>query len=320
MTDVMNHKLTRFIQILIFYTLLVILWGAWVRISHSGDGCGDSWPLCQGQIVPDQGSAGKTWVELSHRLTSGLFGILIVALYIWIRKAFTKDHLIRRWSLFSLIFTITEALLGAALVKFELVTGNDSPWRAFAMSLHFLNSLLLMGSLTLTWDFSKRAGWQKRTPQDQPWQTPVIGTNKMIFSFVGAFLLLGLTGAIAALSNSLFPSSSLIDGFFADWQQDSHYLIRLRGLHPLMGVLIGSTLCLTAWFSVSITKASETLLASRAKNLALVTAAGVVFGILTLVTLAPVPLKISHLALAHGIWVFLILWIRELCFKPARQN
>lgn len=308
----MNLRLTRFIQILLFYTLLVILWGAWVRISHSGDGCGDSWPLCQGQVIPETDSAGKTWVELSHRLTSGFFGLCIIFLYFWVRKSFARTHSIQRWNLLSLVFMITEALLGAMLVKFDLVTSNDSPWRAIAMGLHFLNSLLLMGSLTLTWDFSRGENWQIRGKTSLPWKNLILPPRKLIFSFVFGFLILGLTGAIAALSNSLFPSTSLIDGFFADWQTDSHYLIRLRGLHPLLGILLGGSLALTAWFAANLIQDSEVLLKARAKNLAFITGAGVLLGILTLVTLAPVALKITHLALAHGIWVFLILWIREI--------
>lgn len=212
---------------------------------------------------------------------------------------------------------VTEALLGAALVKFELVTTNDSPWRAVAMGLHFLNSLLLMASLTLTWDFSKNTNWLARDKNSNPWTRLTVKPKTLMITCVLGFLVLGSTGAIAALSNSLFPSTSLLDGFMADWQAESHYLIRLRGLHPLMGILIGSSLALAAWLSASFVKDSEILLQQRAKYLAGFTACGVVFGIMTLVTLAPAALKMTHLALAHGIWVFLVLWMREIVYREA---
>jgi len=84
-----NQKYSQILLGLLFYTLLVILWGAWVRISHSGDGCGDTWPLCHGQMIPEA-QQGKTWVEYSHRMMSGLFGLLILALFFNVRKHFSK--------------------------------------------------------------------------------------------------------------------------------------------------------------------------------------------------------------------------------------
>jgi len=44
------------------YSILVILWGAYVRISFSGDGCGDHWPLCHGEVIPTAPSV-KTLIE-----------------------------------------------------------------------------------------------------------------------------------------------------------------------------------------------------------------------------------------------------------------
>ena len=58
------------------YTIIVILWGAWVRISHSGNGCGDHWPLCGGEFIPTEATA-KTWIEYSHRMMSGLYGLIV---------------------------------------------------------------------------------------------------------------------------------------------------------------------------------------------------------------------------------------------------
>ena len=63
--------LQRFALGLLGYSLLVVLWGAYVRASFSGDGCGDHWPLCHGVVLPHQPNT-KTVIELAHRVTSGL--------------------------------------------------------------------------------------------------------------------------------------------------------------------------------------------------------------------------------------------------------
>ncbi len=304
-------------RILLFYTLLVILWGAWVRISHSGDGCGDTWPLCHGQIIPEA-QQHKTWVEFFHRLMSGLFGFFVLGLYFAARRKFPKAHPVRKWALLSLIFTFTEALLGAKLVLLRLVADNDTPFRAFFMSLHFINSLMLSGSLAMTFDFSRFQNLQKRLRS--PWSLPSLSIRKTVVAVLFAFVLIGITGAIAALSSTLFPSSSLLEGLQADWDPNAHFLIRLRGLHPLSALLFGGSLALVAWLSTQLLHAEETELRLRSQMLTACLALGISFGILTLLFLAPVWMKLLHLGIAHGIWIFLLFWIRALRYRPSGSN
>jgi heme a synthase len=300
-------------RLLVLYTVLVILWGAWVRISHSGDGCGDTWPLCQGQLIP-QAEQGKTWVEFAHRGMSGLFGLLVIGLFFWARKVFPTGHLVRKWAGWSLFFTITEALLGAKLVLFKLVGTNDSPYRAFIMSLHLINSLMLTASLALTADLAgSPAGWIKR--KISPWTFDGLKPRRIAGGLIFSFLLIGVSGAIAALANTLFPSASLSEGFQADWNQTSHYLVRFRGLHPLFGLLFGGSIGLTAWLSIQLQKSDEAELTRRGRRLALAAGLGIAFGLMTLLLLSPLWLKLSHLLLAHTIWIFVVLWIREILFQ-----
>jgi cytochrome c oxidase assembly protein subunit 15 len=298
--------------ILVFYTVLVILWGAWVRISHSGDGCGDTWPLCHGQLIPEA-ARGKTWVEYAHRSMSGLLGIFIIAFYFQARKIFPKGSLARKAALWSLIFMITEALLGAKLVLLKLVGTNDSPFRAAAMGTHLVNSLLLAASLALTWDFSKSVNWKKLS--QNPFETTALKTNKILWACILGFIVIGVTGALAALSSTLFPASSLAEGLRADWDPASHYLVRLRGLHPLMGLLIGGSLALTAWLSVNLLKPEMIEAKTRALRLAGILLIGILFGISTLISLAPVYMKLGHLTMAYIIWIFLVLWLRSLIYQ-----
>ncbi len=305
-------RFQKWTRILVVYTVIVILWGAWVRISHSGDGCGDTWPLCRGQLIPEA-EQGKTWVEFAHRGMSGIFGFLILGLFFWARQVYPKGHLVRRWAGWSLFFTITEALLGAKLVLFKLVGTNDSPYRAFIMSLHLINSLMLTASIALTADLAGTAKWKFR--DSSPWTFDGLKPRRIVSGLLLSFFIIGVTGAIAALANTLFPSFSLAEGFQADWNQDSHFLVRLRGLHPLMGILFGGSIALTAWLSIQLQKPHEENLKKRSRILAITTGVGIAFGIGTLLFLSPVWMKLVHLTLAHSIWILIVLWIREVLLQ-----
>ena len=65
------NRLARYAWGVLGINLLVILWGAYVRATGSGAGCGSHWPLCNGEVVPR--SAGlATLIEFTHRATSGV--------------------------------------------------------------------------------------------------------------------------------------------------------------------------------------------------------------------------------------------------------
>lgn len=296
-------------RVLIFYTLIVIVWGAWVRISHSGDGCGDTWPLCNGQIIPEA-EQNKTWVEFSHRITSGLFGIFILAMWWRARSLFPKQHAARFWASMSLIFTISEALLGAKLVLFGLVGSNDTPFRALVMSLHLINSLLLVGSLTLQWDASHPISWKSRTTK--LWNLPSLSNYRITTSMIAIFMMIGITGAIAALSTTLFPSESLIEGLKQDFSQGSHFLIRLRVLHPIMAVFLGGGLILILHLLKQMTDKTEIEFQNRTRYLQSALVFAILMGSMTLLKLSPTYMKVIHLISVHTAWIFLVLWLRTL--------
>jgi heme a synthase len=295
-------QLHRFAQFLLFYTLLVILWGAWVRISHSGDGCGASWPLCNGQVIPEA-EHKKTWVEFSHRLTSGLFGLFVVYLYWAGRKIADKGTALRKTLLAVLIFMITEALLGAKLVLFGLVGNNDSFFRLFAMGLHQANSLLLSGSVALVILFSSDLPVKIATKVQSKTLKPL---PRWALLFLILFVIVAITGAFASLSSTLFPSTSVMEGIAKDFAPDAHYLLRLRISHPVLATLIGGGLALFFWLKSQ----DETNEAIRKATLqaSLIFAVAVTFGYLTLFSLAPIWMKVTHLLIAHLVWIVLLRW------------
>ncbi len=254
--------------ILWIYTLLVILWGAWVRISHSGDGCGDHWPLCAGKIIPDFKET-KTIVEYFHRLMSGTYGFFVLYLFLKFKNS-TTPHF-KKLLYGVLLLTISEALIGALLVKLELVSVNDSFLRLLFMILHQLNSFLLTAVCYLLYKCSD----MKTT----------FSPNKMLILFI----VVSVTGAIAALSTTLFPAQSLWQGIVSDFQIHSHPFIRLRILHPILALSIMSYFIFYFYSKDNIRFAIEILTA-------------VFVGLITLVSLSPLALKLSHLLIAHLLW------------------
>lgn len=301
-------KYRRFILGLLVYTFIIILWGAWVRISGSGDGCGSSWPLCKGEILPEF-EKYKTLIEFTHRAKSGLYGFLILGLYLWARKLFPKKHWGRRAAFASFIFTISEALLGAKLVLLGLVGSNDSMVRAFSMSLHMMNSLLLSGSLILAWVYAteKSRSWRQNSKQ-QKWLAGLT---------VAAIFTIATTGAFAALAATLFPTESLLTGISADFAPDSHPLIRLRILHPILAISLGFALIFYAWSAAQ--EQTNLLLKKRGQILGLTITTQIIFGLVTLFTHSPVWMKLVHLQLAHLVWISLILVLTETLTQNSDQ-
>src|SRR5262245_3716264 len=134
---------------LLAYNLLVIMGGAFVRATISGDGCGSDWPRCNGQLIPHHGRI-ETLIEFSHRASIVLLLPLVLVLVIWAFRAFPRRHPAQAAVLAVLGMTLVEALIGAWLVRFKLVAHDRSVYRAVAMPLHLVATFLLLGALTLT--------------------------------------------------------------------------------------------------------------------------------------------------------------------------
>ena len=258
----------------LIFILGVILWGAWVRFSHSGDGCGNDWPLCRGQFTPDSFSALMEWI---HRATSGLSLLIIFGLVFLAFKIYPKKHIVRKISLAAGVLILMEALIGAVLVLASLTGSDSSSLRVIVLALHLVNSLLLVATLTLCW-------------QSAFSQTMII--KKPHIYFVCVFPLLALTGSIASLAGTLFPSESLMQSFLLDFLPESHITLKLRPLHPLLA--LGFAACCLIVFS------------EKKKILAGMAVVAVCSGFITLVSLSPIWLKLSHLLIAYILWIVLI--------------
>jgi heme a synthase len=296
--------LPRFAWGLLAYNVAVILWGAVVRATSSGAGCGDHWPLCNG-VVLQSNPRLATLIELAHRMSSGLTLPAVLLLLLWTFRATVAGHLARIAAIAAVVFTFNEALLGALLVLLRLTADNRSPARAVYLSLHLANTLLLLGALTLAAHFSSRPF---------TWRTIRFTQLPLVFTGITATLLLGVTGTLAALSDTLFPATSLRAAFAQDFSGGGGWLLRLRILHPLMAVIAGLFIC---WLLVrSIKLPSEHKLALLVLSL-LVLQFGL--GVADVALLAPVWMQIVHLLGADLLWIALVVLAARVCVLSKSQ-
>lgn len=278
------------------FNLLVILWGAYVRASGSGAGCGSHWPLCNGEVVP-RARAAETLIELTHRTTSGLALLLVLGLLVWAFRSFTSGHPARLGAVLSIFFIITEALIGAGLVLFGFVANNDSVGRAVYLSIHLVNTFLLLAALALTawWASSGR-------------RVRFRGQGALLLILVAALasaLVLGVSGAVTALGDTLFPSGTLAGGLRADFSETAHLLVRLRVLHPTIAVMVSALLIFAARYVVVNRPSRETKRLAWALSILILVELSA--GVVNLLLLAPIPMQILHLLLADLLWTALVL-------------
>ena len=291
-----NKRFRAYAGSVVLVNLVVILWGAVVRATGSGAGCGSHWPLCNGEVIP-RAPALETLIEFSHRLTSGAALLMVVGLVVWAWRAYGKGHPVRLGAGLSLLFMITEALVGAGLVLLELVADNQSVARAGWMAAHLLNTFLLLAALTLTaWWAS---GGQRVRLRGQGLAGALLGVGLL------GTLVLGMSGAITALGDTLFPASSLAHGIAQDLSPTAHFLVRLRVLHPLIAVGVGFYLV----FVASWVRAARPNVATWNFGQAVIVIflVQLVAGVANVWLLAPVWMQLTHLLLADLLWMSLVL-------------
>lgn len=298
-----SAALRRFAWFVLGYNVLVVLWGAVVRATGSGGGCGDHWPLCNGVVVPVSPQF-HTIVEFTHRLMSGGSLLLVVALLVWSWRATARGDLARWATVAAAVLTLNEALLGALLVLLRLVEHNQSAARGVYLSFHFANTLLLLAALTLAGEFLSRCRARATTG---------IRHGRLAFPVLGviATLFVGVTGSLAALGDTLFPSTSLAGAFHSDFSSTSTLLLRLRWVHP------ASALVAAGFISWLLVQSFRTDAAARTRKLGAAVlgalALQIALGVLDVLLLAPTWIQIVHLLGADLFWIFLVLLTADYC-------
>jgi heme a synthase len=301
-----GSPLVRFAWFVVFYNVIVIVWGALVRASGSGAGCGNHWPLCNGQVIPV--SPGfHTIIEFTHRQMTVGSTLLILAMLIWTFRATVKGHAARWFAVASTVLLFNEAFLGALLVKLGYVTGNQSSGRMLLLSIHLSNTLLLVAALTLTARFVSMAQQSAGLTRARSFGWAVAG--------LAATIGVGVSGSMAALGDTLFPATSLQVSFAQDFAANSPSLLRLRLIHPV------SALIAAAFVIWLVRRSRQTGLqksplddVSRvhlAKLVLILLVAQFALGIADVLLLAPAWMQLLHLLGADFYWVALVLLAAE---------
>lgn len=303
------RRFRRFAWGLVVYNLGVILWGAYVRATGSGAGCGNHWPLCNGEVLPRPESV-ETLIELTHRLTSALDGLLVLALAAWAFRAFPRRHPVRWAAAGSLVFLVSEALIGAGLVRFELVAGNTSIARAWVMAAHLLNTFLLLACLTLTAEWARpRVGREPGAGGTGRRRVLAASPSDPAAWLLGlglvGVLLLGVSGAVAALGDTLFPAATFEEGLAQELAPGAHAFVRLRVFHPAIAFALALYLAAAA-FAVARLRPAPAV-ERRAGWLVRLFVLQLAVGLANLWLAAPVAMQLLHLLLADLVWIALVL-------------
>lgn len=293
-------KLTRFAKYVWFvlaFNLGVIMWGAYVRATGSGAGCGSHWPLCNGEVIPRSDQI-ETMVEFTHRLSSGAAFLLVFGMLIWAWRIYPRGHRVRTGAILSMVFMITEALVGAGLVLFELVADNTSSARSLSISVHLVNTFILLACIALT-------AWWASGGKIVAIRWGEIVVWLLLIGFTGV-LLLGMSGALTALGDTLFPVDSFEEGFRQDFSSTAHILVRLRILHPTFAVVAAVYLIFVInWISSRVSLGKNRQIGWVLISLLVVQ---LLAGLVNVFLLAPVWMQIVHLLLSDLIWISLVLY------------
>jgi heme A synthase len=295
-----NTKLDNFAKYAWFVlasNIAVILWGVFLRASLSGDGCGQHWLTCNGEVIPETPQF-KTIIEFTHRVSTGIVFFVVLALALWAFRKYAKGASVRKTALVSFLLIIAEAAIGAGLVLTGNTAGNLTASRPFWMMAHLITTFSLLAALSLTVWFAS-GGRSFRIATD----TKVLVL--LAIALVGIFLV-GASGSLAALSHMLFPAGTLAEGIAQDFAGTSHLLLRLRLSHPIVAVMTGVYLIfLAGWLRARATDSPEVRRWSNV--LSILVMVQFASGAATLLMLSPIVLQLVHLLLADLVWISFVL-------------
>jgi heme a synthase len=305
-----SPALRRFAWAVLAYFTAVILWGALVRATGAGAGCGNHWPLCNGTVLQHSAST-NTMIEFTHRITSGISFFSAVGLLIWTFIGTIRGHLARYAAAATVFFTLVEAILGALLVKLGLTAQSQSPLRPWYLALHLTNTLLLLAALTLTAHLlSRRRGYLRNTIHFVAPFGTVVG--------ILVVLVVGVTGSLAALGDTLFPATSLGAALAQDFSATSGWLVRWRWTHPtiafiasifLIWILVRAAQSTTHWDNRGLSGLVLVLLALQ-----------YILGVFDVLLLAPLWLQVAHLLGADLLWSALVVLTARLTLQPTETE
>jgi heme A synthase len=289
-------RLARYAWGVLAVNLGVILLGAYVRASGSGAGCGAHWPLCNGEVLP-RDPAIQTVIEFSHRLSSGVALVLIAGLVIGAWRTYPRRHAVRRGAALSAAFIASEAAIGAGLVLLRYVADDTRIARGYWVAGHLLNTFLLIGALALT------AWWASGNAPPQLRDRRRLAAG--LLAAAAGVLLLGVSGAVTALGDTLFPVATLAEGKALTFSDSAHLFVRLRIYHPLLALAVGAGVTLVAVTAARLEP--QPIVRRLAVAVVALWIAQLLLGVLNVYLLAPIGIQLVHLLLSDLVWIAFVL-------------
>jgi cytochrome c oxidase assembly protein subunit 15 len=301
-------QVARFAWTALYWNVAVVLWGAYVRATGSGAGCGNRWPLCDGDLAGLNGTR-QTIVEFTHRITSVISLFVVTGLVVWCWRITKKSDWVRYSTVLAAALLANEALLGAALVLLKHVGNDQSAGRILFLCLHLGNTLLLLATLSLTANWLSN-GSRSFTLVGKWRQVSSIGLGLL------ATMVTGITGAVTALADTLFPSTSLASSLAQDFRSGIPALLRVRLLHPAVATVAA---CYVLWVILR-SSAGRNRLSRSAIALIILLFVQLGIGMTNVLLLTPVWLQLAHLFVADALWILLVLVSADLVLEAAKEG
>ena len=280
----------RYLWGILLFTVAVIISGDIVQATESGAGCGDSWPKCDGTLIPAFADVHVA-IEFIHRMLTSVLSFGYLGLLIGGYLLFGRKHPVWRSILFSTAILLVEILLGASLVLFGWVEDNATWGRVIADSFHVVNTLVLLGSLVLIIFLSRPDGGilvAKSNPK----------RRYLIFAML-IVILITVTGTINSLADTLYLSDHVV----VEETPIAQLLVSVRAIHPLIAIIGGFAIIGLLYLVIEEPSAQKSALGFAVF--------GVIFlqflsGVFNIVLLTPVETQIIHLGLADTLWILLV--------------
>ena len=283
----MTRRFTRLAWTAAIFTYLLILLGAVVRITGSGLGCGEHWPLCNGKLLPPLDL--PTMIEYGHRLAAAAVSGLVAALAAyawWLRQGAGSRERVSpdRTAYVALGLLVVQILLGAVTVKLSL-----PPWTVI---LHLGTAMLLLATLIVA---------AKLTPGASPGNTepPITAGSRPGSVGIGALVLGFVTVLLGALTANLGAASACLGFPLCNGQilPAGNYLQHVHWFHRLLAYTL---------FGYAVWWALRTRTRGAWCVVALVTLQVAVAAAMVLSGL-PQPLQAAHVAVGTAVWAGLVL-------------
>jgi heme A synthase len=268
-------------------TIGLIVFGAVVRVTDSGLGCGNSWPLCNGTIFPPLDNV-TAWIEWLHRLFAALIGLFgLITLGVAIAAYRQKNRTILAYTVIAAVLFFVQSMLGALVVVMDLPPTF--------VTLHLGTAMLLLGALVVA---AVLAMYRPRAPHKRD------ATTWLMYVTAALSFVIILTGALVRGSGATLACVDwpLCNGTILPVNQGQLALIHM--FHRFSVLALGVALALLVWI-VLRQRADRTLRLLAIGGGLLYLAQATVGAIFVLTAAAPL-WGALHVGLAASTWGALV--------------